>query len=262
MARKISLQNIPQNIIRFIPQSSYFMLDYEGTLVPEIFDQNKPGAKLLRLLDEIPKLPGCRLAIFSKMKLGTLMNLFPYASFDLVGGYGLQIKPIMQPPFFAVDFRRYRPIVGEMLSSVRDIFPNREGYTIEDLGVGLSIQFDKSNLSKRKKKIQGFKDKWKGRMETYSLFSHIYENAFEIRPKFATKMTACRFLMNRFSGKMTPVYIGNDETDENVFSVLPINGIGIRVGFSRTKSSKSEAKYRLENPESVVKLLDLFSKRK
>jgi alpha,alpha-trehalase len=49
-----------------------------------------------------------------------------------------------------------------------------------------------------------------------------------------------------------PVYIGDDETDEDAFAALAGRGLGILVA---DRPQKTEAEYRLESPEAVGEFL-------
>jgi len=56
-------------------------------------------------------------------------------------------------------------------------------------------------------------------------------------------------------GKVFPVYIGDDITDEDVFKALKKKGLMVFVG----KSGNSKADYYLKNTEEVTKFLRLIS---
>jgi trehalose-phosphatase len=58
--------------------------------------------------------------------------------------------------------------------------------------------------------------------------------------------------------EVLPIYIGDDETDEDAFAALEDRGVGIRVGDG---SVATRARYRLADAESVGQLLRWMSKR-
>lgn len=48
--------------------------------------------------------------------------------------------------------------------------------------------------------------------------------------------------------------IGDDRTDEDLFSILPENAYGVKVGKGST-----QAKYKLRDPSEVVRLLEYLA---
>jgi trehalose-phosphatase len=76
---------------------------------------------------------------------------------------------------------------------------------------------------------------------------------YELRPPLDwNKGAAVRWLLSRPGmADRTPVYLGDDTTDEDAFRVVRENGIGILVGPPR----RSAARYRLSGPAEVRRLL-------
>jgi trehalose-phosphatase len=76
---------------------------------------------------------------------------------------------------------------------------------------------------------------------------------YELRPPLDwDKGAAVRWLLSRPGmADRTPVYLGDDTTDEDAFRVVRENGIGILVGPPR----RSAARYRLSGPAEVRRLL-------
>jgi trehalose-phosphatase len=77
---------------------------------------------------------------------------------------------------------------------------------------------------------------------------------FELRPKLAwTKGHAVRRILEVVDpeGRHTPVYLGDDATDEDAF-VAVADGIAIRVG---PASEATAAPYRLEGPDEVLRFM-------
>jgi trehalose-phosphatase len=78
------------------------------------------------------------------------------------------------------------------------------------------------------------------------------KKVFEMRPQLAwDKGKAVLWLLGELGldrPDVTPVYIGDDETDEDAFAALAGRGIGILVADA---PQKTHAAYRLESPDAV-----------
>jgi trehalose-6-phosphatase len=71
-------------------------------------------------------------------------------------------------------------------------------------------------------------------------------------PKLAGKGDAVVRLAERVGERFAPVYFGDDLSDEDAFAVLEGRGITVLVG----KAHLSAARYRVDNPAGVAKVLD------
>ncbi|HUM00529.1 MAG TPA: trehalose-phosphatase, partial [Mycobacterium sp.] len=74
----------------------------------------------------------------------------------------------------------------------------------------------------------------------------------ELRPSHCNKGTAVRALLAAHGRSALPVYIGDDQTDEEAFEALPAEAITIRVAASR---SRTHARYRVREPREVQHFL-------
>ena len=85
---------------------------------------------------------------------------------------------------------------------------------------------------------------------------------FELQPDVQwDKGRAVLWLLERLrldQPDVLPIYIGDDETDEDAFAALEDRGVGIRVGEG---SAATGARYRLADTESVGRLLRWMSER-
>jgi len=76
------------------------------------------------------------------------------------------------------------------------------------------------------------------------------KKVFEIRPRgIWNKGDAVKWIWKNYGKKRIPVYVGDDETDEDAFKVIKGKGVGICIG------SSPEADYYLESQEEVKRLL-------
>jgi trehalose 6-phosphate phosphatase len=75
----------------------------------------------------------------------------------------------------------------------------------------------------------------------------------EIRPRHLTKGSAMRRLMERAPFRdRTPIFAGDDSTDEDAFEVVnELGGISVRVG----EEAPTAARFRLANPDELRRWL-------
>jgi trehalose 6-phosphate phosphatase len=66
-----------------------------------------------------------------------------------------------------------------------------------------------------------------------------------------TKGSAAQWILNNLQGKYLPICVGDDITDESVFSTLYREGITVRVG----RSKRSAARYYLKGQKEVLRFL-------
>jgi len=77
---------------------------------------------------------------------------------------------------------------------------------------------------------------------------------FEIRPYgIWNKGNAVNWIWENYGKGRTPIYIGDDTTDEDAFRAIRGKGIGISVG------KNNEADYYVTSQKDVKKLLGLIS---
>jgi trehalose 6-phosphate phosphatase len=82
----------------------------------------------------------------------------------------------------------------------------------------------------------------------------------ELRPSLEwSKGDAVRWLCERLAADVIPLYLGDDETDEDAFRVMPsLGGWGIRVGDGKVGTYAS---HRLATPAAVEKFLESLLER-
>jgi len=234
-------------------QNLFLFLDYDGTLTPIAPrpDMALCPSEVKRLLEALRDLPGVSLAIISGRSLEDVRAKVGVSGTTYVGNHGLEIenpagrhKKILTP----ARKRELKRIIQNLQNSLKEI----PGILFEEKGPILSVHYRNvpqksfATISQKvEKEIQQRRDRWKiasGKM------------VLEIQPNVDfDKGKAVREIIEVFpSAALLPIYLGDDQTDEDAFRVVKKQGISVYVGPGKFPS---EADFFLRNPDEVQEFL-------
>ena len=237
-------------------------LDYDGTLTPIVSTPQKAfiPQKVKKLLNELSKIPTCKLAIISGRALSDIRAIVGIKDIIYAGNHGLEIEgPKIK---FESQFSpRLKSIIRHIYEEVVSKLSKIKGVLIEDKGLTISVHYRLVD----KKDIQGFLSIFNEITDPYVARGKIKINpgkkVYEIKPPVMWdkgKVVLWLLVRQQFllgEDKILPVYIGDDTTDEDAFKVLKNKGLTIFVG----EPASSEARYYLKTTEEVTGLLRLIS---
>lgn len=238
----------------------YLFLDYDGTLAPIA---QMPGKAIIPkktkdILRQLSKMPDCKIAIVSGRALKDISKRVGLKNIVYVGNHGFEIKgPKIKfksplPYTYRKTLEKIKDKLEENLSSVRGIF-------IEDKGFSLSVHYRMAD----EKGISRIKTEFYAALVAYKVREDIRirtgKKVLEIRPPIAWDkgkvvlwlLAQHKFAMRSKKRKVFPVYIGDDETDEDAFESLKDKGMTILVG----KSNKTKARFYLKDTGEVMRFL-------
>jgi len=244
-------ENIRAKIQR--AQTLFLFLDYDGTLTPIV---SKPELALCpfevkRHLEKLRDLPGVYLAIISGRSLEDLRRKVGVSGIIYVGNHGLEIenpggrhKKVLSP----AKTRELKRITRNLRDSLKEI----PEILFEEKGPILSVHY--RNVPQKfvarihqlmEEELQPWRDGWNistGKM------------VWEICPKVDFhKGKAVREILNTFPSQgLLPIYLGDDQTDEDAFRVLEGQGISVFIG---PDTNPSKADFFLQNPKEVQAFL-------
>ncbi len=234
-------------------QNLFLFLDYDGTLTPIAPrpDMALCPSEVKRLLEALRDLPGVSPAIISGRSLEDVRGKVGVSDIIYVGNHGLEIEtPVgkhkkILPPVRKTELKR---ITQNLQNSLQGI----PGILFEEKGPILSVHYRNvpSEFSAQVRQVvEAEIREWKNRWETIS-----GKMVLEIRPKTdLNKGTAVRELIKIFpSPGLFPIYLGDDQTDEDAFRVMKKQGISVYVG---PGASLSQADFYLQNPDEVREFL-------
>jgi trehalose-phosphatase len=234
-------------------QNLFLFLDYDGTLTPIV---SRPELALCpfevkKHLEELHDLPGVHVAIISGRSLEDLREKVGVSDIIYVGNYGLEIEypdGRNKEMLSSGRTRELKRITQNLKNSLREI----PGILLEDKGPILSVHY--RNVPQEflpripqilEEELQLWRDRWKvasGKM------------VWEIHPNVDfRKGKAVREILKTFACPgLLPIYLGDDQTDENAFRVLKGHGISVFIG---PGNLASEADFFLQSPEEVREFL-------
>lgn len=209
--------------------SRLLLLDYDGTLVPFAPDPNRavPDEELITLLTRLAVRPGTRVCLISGRGREKLAEWFKHTGVDLVAEHGAWIRPAggewRNPQAMRSDWMEaLKPI----LHSYVDRLP---GSFLEEKEFSLAWHYRKANLEMAEVRAKELKDALI--QYTANLDVQVLEGkkVVEVRNSGVNKGSAVgEFLAGASPGFI--LAIGDDQTDEDMFRVLPAGSLTIRVG--------------------------------
>jgi len=244
----------PDDIIKTIPTEKKFclFLDIDGTLAsfqinPE---QSFIPNSTLEIIKEITQLNIPVIAVTGR-DIETARKLLQHVEIPVAGLHGLDIyfgsDTYLRPDLSDINFKKLK----EDIKQACQIYPD---FLIEDKGHSIALHYRKNpDLEEQAiyimQQIKYFYPQLKINKGKYVV---------ELIPKQANKGKAIQTILKHLDLPLVyPIFIGDDLTDESGFNFInQQNGLTIKVG-----SGKTEAKYRLEDINTVALFLFLFQDR-
>ncbi len=240
-------------------------LDFDGTLAPIVSTPKKailPEAAK-KLLVEMSEDPNIKLAFISGRQIEDIKRKINIKNAVYSGNHGFELEgpKIKFEPFFSSQYRR---VVDRIKSDLEKKIAHIQGVFLEDKGVILGLHYrqaDKKDIAELK---TIFREAVISDLTSHKIRVTQGKMVFEIRPpvewdkgKIVLWLLAKRYFA--FGGNNSlPIYIGDDETDEDAFKALRDQAITIRVGDSKA----SAAQYYLNDVKQVHNLLSRIAELK
>ncbi len=222
-----------------------FFLDYDGTLAPIVDDpaEAMPHLRILPLLKRLDK--HFPLWIVTGRDLKQLASLIDLP-LRAIGLHGAQHGVIGE------DIHSRMPDDAvEAIARFRSSLPSISGVDVEEKSQAFAVHYrNAQDEEDARRRLQA----WTNTMP--EILEAIWgKKVVELRPDGLSKGTAVREIADEFPER-TPVYIGDDVTDEDAFDALhdlPRHAITVKVGKGDTCAS-----YRLNGPGDVADYLSRY----
>ena len=202
------------------PRSVALLFDVDGTLVeigPSPFEVHVPD-DLLGSLRRLSELTGGALALVSGRPISDLDHLFKPLKLPAVGGHGAELRLRADE-----TWPRPRRLSAQFRLRLAEAAKFDPGILVEDKGFSLALHYRKSPhcAERLRKHVASCRAAFAAEPTELLLGKAL----FEVKLPGINKGDAVRELMTHapFAGR-TPVFVGDDITDEAVFKVMPSLG--------------------------------------
>lgn len=201
------------------------LLDVDGTLLDLAArpDEVHVPDDLRAVLKALCACPHCVVALVSGRPATQLDALFSPVKLALIGCHGAEMRQSPDAPV-----RQRAPLAAEIRRGLYALAAQFSGTLLEDKDFSIAIHY---------RGVPGLEAPLSAAAREFADANPELEllagkAVIEFKPRGYDKATACAELLAHppFAGR-TPVFLGDDVTDERVFRVLPeFSGIGISVG--------------------------------
>jgi trehalose 6-phosphate phosphatase len=231
------------------PDNPALFLDLDGTLLDFALDPAKVevSGRLQRILGKLPAATHGAIAFVSGRTLADLDRLLGHGRFPLAAVHGLERRDAHGHLSTAVadsnEFER-------MYEILRAIASDYAATSVEHKGVTLALHYRRCP-ELEEQLVERVEAGLKGMASQLKLMRG--KMVLEIKPAEGDKGTAIAAFMREepFRGR-TPVFVGDDVTDEDGFrAVNRLDGISVKVA-----SGQSSARYRLPDKDAVIDWLE------
>lgn len=227
-------------------------LDYDGTLAdfaptPEHVN---PDPEVIALLTELAGHPRIRVTVISGRRLSQIEELLPVPQVLLAGTYGVELRLPNGERIDRVAYDEVRPVLEEIMPRWKGLIADEEGFFLEDKGWAVAIHA-RDAADDRADEILSTARGMVNEAASCERFRVLGGHKFlEIGPLLAHKGKTVTYLLDRYPWPdALPLYIGDDDKDEEAFGVIQARGgIAIKVC---NQPCETGADGRLRSPEKV-----------
>lgn len=236
-------------------------LDYDGTLTPIVRrpDLAELSLENRKLLQDLMRTEGLALVIVSGRSLSQLKGLVRLKGCICVGNHGLECEG-SSLRFVHPEAVETKPLLQTLARQLKWTFKPFRGILVENKGLTVSVHYRELTGERFEEAQAIFLKIISPHLNTSRLVLSKGKKVWELRPPTGwNKGTMILWLLARRKAKSSkevlPIYVGDDQTDEDAFKALKGKGIGIKV--EENPSQTTEASYFLRGPGEV----SLFLKR-
>jgi trehalose 6-phosphate synthase/phosphatase len=232
--------------------SCIFFLDYDGTLCP--FTDDPEEAVLTKevsdILERITSVPTCTVVIVSGRSADFLTRTFKDLPVSLIAEHGAAVR------LYGRSWCRHEATAGwkeEVRPIVEEMVRDNDASWMEEKEFSICWHYRKLEESEGIQRARTLVKKYLQQHSARSM--RVFHNNRNVEFKFGSwsKGTACCDVLAGGEYRSI-VAIGDDVTDEDMFSSLPSSAITIKVG-----KGESKARCRVENVSDVLKVLDFLA---
>ncbi len=206
-------------------------------------------------LRELSEFSFLTLIILSDHALEVLKKLVGFSGIYFIANNGLEI---FGPDLNVVhaEAKRTSQALVKMSQTLKRRLADFQEVKYEDRGLSLVVNLAQAKPADQRRARLVMEELWTPVMDTFTLQEKNYE--LTLRPRVGWgKGRAAMFLWNKFaSPRRRPlvVYVGTDESDEEIFGFMGREGMGVVVG-NEKRIGKTKASYYLKSRAEVGRLI-------
>jgi len=231
-------------------------LDYDGTLAPlaPTPDDARPLPGTDALLHRLAARRGTRIAIVTGRAIANVQRFLDLDRAYYIGIHGLEIRRPGEPIDYSSAGRAARAILPTLVNRLRAQLGDSAGLLIEEKGAAVALHFRLASAAEGEV-AQATLAALVAELETAGEPLELLRGheVVEVRPRGVDKGRALCELLAANAPDALPLYIGDDQTDEDAFHALPEEAITIRVGAANVETC---ARHRLADPAEVQAFLE------
>ncbi|HEU0295515.1 MAG TPA: trehalose-phosphatase [Anaerolineales bacterium] len=241
-------------------QNLWLFLDYDGTLAdfaptPEIIETNP---KVVNPLERLVHLPNIRVTVMSGRRLRDLYLLLPITGIFLAGTYGVELQESAGRTIRRVEYDHIRPMLEAIKPQWEQIINGRRGFFLEDKDWTLALHTRFADEHEAEQVLNQARQV--ARAYLLKGYSRILggHQLLEIAPMLASKRETVAYLLIHYPlPDVRLLYIGDDDKDEEVFSMLHArHGMAVKVRQPSQASRPTEADFSFESPLKTLEWLE------
>jgi trehalose-phosphatase len=243
----------------------WLLLDYDGTLADfaPAPDMVRPDPGIAGRIGRLAASPRVRLAIVSGRRLRDVRALIPVEGIYLAGTYGVEVRAPDGKLMSRVDHSAIRPALERVKPQWADLVDGRGGFYIEDKDWALALhaRFSEEDEAGRVLALaRGVLERELPEAQFRILGGHRF---LEAAPRLADKGKTVDFLLENYPlPDAQPVYVGDDDKDEEAFEAIARHGgVAIKVMNGAQRRAASRAAFTLDSPAAVNAWLEELAGR-
>lgn len=233
-------------------------LDYDGTLTPIVAHPQLASLEAGRkkILEHLANKKNLRITIISGRPLEEIKRQVGVQGLIYVGNHGLEFEgPSIR--FVHPGAQTARPLMSELAERLKIALESFQGVFVENKTISLSLHYRQLDPDKAEEARAAFSHA----LAPYQRKIKVTEGkkVWEVRPLLPwNKGTAVEWLITwakaRASNDVLPLYVGDDQTDEDAFKILKSKGITVKV--AENGDDASQASYFIRSTDEVFELLN------
>jgi trehalose-phosphatase len=232
-------------------------LDYDGTLADfaPTPDAIYPDPELIALLERLKNDSRFKVAVISGRRLSHIQTLLPVPGIMLAGTYGIELLDPSGQQIDRVDFETIRPALEVIKPQWIELLRPHRDFYLEDKGWSLAIHakfVDQSTADETITQARRIIDQVDLQADLFRILGGY--KFLEVAPTLANKGITTGYLMSSAPlEEALPLYIGDDDKDEEAFDVILQNsGVAIKVC---SRPCDTKAQLCIESPQAVRQFL-------